>query len=103
MANRDNAVLIQRRYYAETAAQYGAMHSHEGDADPRTLSMVRALLGMVEARSALDVGAGTGRAIRYLLDHMPGLSVRGIEPVGTHRAGDSEEWGSRGSHRAGRR
>jgi len=82
MANRDNAVLIQRRYYAETAAQYGAMHSHEGDADPRTLSMVRALLGMVEARSALDVGAGTGRAIRYLLDHMPGLSVRGIEPVG---------------------
>ena len=78
MKNRDNAVLIQRKYYAETAARYSTMHAHEGDADPQTMSMVRALLDMVQAQSALDVGAGTGRAIRHLLDHMPGLSIRGI-------------------------
>lgn len=81
MKSHDNAVEIQRRYYADTAAQYAEMHSHEGDADPQTMSMVCALLDMVQAQSALDVGAGTGRAIRHFLDHMPALSIRGIEPV----------------------
>ena len=81
MANPDKAISIQRQYYADTAARYDTMHAHEGDDDPRILKTVRALLGMIEAQTALDVGAGTGRGIRYLLDNMPGLSVRGVEPV----------------------
>ncbi len=79
--NTDTAVQMQRRYYAETAAEYDAMHVHEGDDNPRTLKWVCSLLRMVEAQTVLDVGAGTGRAVRHLLDNMPGLTIRGIEPV----------------------
>ena len=38
--NTDTAVQMQRRYYAETAAEYDAMHVHEGDDNPRTLKWV---------------------------------------------------------------
>jgi ubiquinone/menaquinone biosynthesis C-methylase UbiE len=81
MANAEKAVRLQRQYYAETAAEYDAAHALEGDNDPRNLRWTRALLSMVDARTVLDVGAGTGRGVRHLLDNMPGLSVRGIEPV----------------------
>ena len=37
--NYDRAVQIQRQYYADTAAEYDAMHAHEGDDNPRTLRM----------------------------------------------------------------
>jgi ubiquinone/menaquinone biosynthesis C-methylase UbiE len=76
----EEAILIQRQYYTDTAGQYEAMHAHEGE-DANTLKLVRALLHMIEPRNILDVGAGTGKAVRYLLDNMPGVSVRGIEPV----------------------
>jgi len=36
---------------------------------------------MIDARTVLDIGAGTGRAIRHLMDNMPDLQVRGVEPV----------------------
>jgi ubiquinone/menaquinone biosynthesis C-methylase UbiE len=81
LANTERAVRLQRQYYAETAAEYDAMHAREGDDNPRNLRWVRALIRMVDARSVLDVGAGTGRGVRHLLDNMPGLLVRGIEPV----------------------
>jgi ubiquinone/menaquinone biosynthesis C-methylase UbiE len=77
----DKAVLIQRRYYADTASQYDVMHAHEAGDDPKTFRLVCALIGMIEPRTVLDVGAGTGRNIRHLLDCIPSLSVRGIEPV----------------------
>ena len=81
LANTERAVRLQRQYYAETAAEYDAMHALEGDDNPRNLRWVQALLRMVDARSVLDVGAGTGRGVRYLLHNMPGILVRGIEPV----------------------
>jgi SAM-dependent methyltransferase len=31
--------------------------------------------------SVLDVGAGTGRGVKYLVDHHPEIEVRGVEPV----------------------
>jgi ubiquinone/menaquinone biosynthesis C-methylase UbiE len=79
--NTERAVSIQRQYYAETAAEYDAAHELEGDNDPRILRLVRTMLRMVDAKSVLDVGAGTGRGVRHLIDNMPGLTVRGIEPV----------------------
>lgn len=82
--HRDNspkAVLIQRQYYTDTAVQYDTMHSSEGGGDQETLKIVRGLLRMVEPKTLLDVGAGTGRTIRHFTDHMPEISVRGIEPV----------------------
>jgi ubiquinone/menaquinone biosynthesis C-methylase UbiE len=77
----DRAVALQRRYYTGTAARYDAMHAHEGDGDSRSLKLVCAFLRMTEARSVLDVGAGTGRGIRFLQETMPNLLVRGVEPV----------------------
>src|SRR5277367_1953105 len=77
----EEQVAIQRQYYAETAANYDTMHDGEGDSDPEILKIVRGLLHMTELRSLLDVGAGTGRALRYFRDNEPEISVRGIEPV----------------------
>ena len=79
--NVDKAVLVQRQYYTDTAADYDQAHVHEGDDDPINLRLLFGFLRMMEARSVLDIGAGTGRAIRHLLDNMPDLSVRGVEPV----------------------
>lgn len=81
LRNSNLGVLIQRQYYADTAAEYDLMHAQEGDGDPGILRWVRTLLRMTEAHSVLDVGAGTGRGVRHLMDNMPGLLVRGIEPV----------------------
>lgn len=75
------AVRIQREYYTATASQYDSMHSREGDDDPRTLTLVVAMLRSAGAHTLLDVGAGTGRGIRRLAEAMPELSARGIEPV----------------------
>ncbi len=79
--NSKDAVHLQRRYYSETAADYDVMHAHEGDDDYGNIKLVAALLRMIEARNVLDVGAGTGRGVRHLLDAIPDLTVRGIEPV----------------------
>jgi ubiquinone/menaquinone biosynthesis C-methylase UbiE len=79
--NLDKAVLLQRQYYTDTAAEYDAAHAGEGDDDPVNLRLVFGFLRMIEARTVLDIGAGTGRAIRHLMDNMPDVSVRGVEPV----------------------
>lgn len=83
MSNRivDKAVLLQRQYYTETAARYETMHAGEGDADSRSLILVRFLLEMIQAETLLDVGAGTGRGVRHFRETIPRLRVRGIEPV----------------------
>jgi len=74
-------VAIQRRYHTETAVNYVAMHDGEGDGDPQVLKGARGLLHMIKPRSLLDVGAGTGRALRYFRVNESEVSVRGIEPV----------------------
>jgi ubiquinone/menaquinone biosynthesis C-methylase UbiE len=81
LRDSDKAVSIQRQYYSDTATRYDTMHAHEGGGDQETLKIVRGLLRMVEPKTLLDVGAGTGRTIRHFRDTMPGVSVRGIEPV----------------------
>jgi ubiquinone/menaquinone biosynthesis C-methylase UbiE len=77
----EKAVQLQRQYYTDTAAEYDAAHAGEGDDDPINLRLLFGFLRMIEARSVLDIGAGTGRAIRHLMNNMPDLSVRGVEPV----------------------
>ena len=80
-SNVDKSVLLQREYYTNTAAEYDTAHAGEGDDDPVNLRMLFGFLRMIEARTVLDIGAGTGRAIRHLMDNMPDVSVRGVEPV----------------------
>lgn len=72
---------LQRRYYADTASSYEAMRGGEEASVERVFDYIAAFLGMLGASSVLDVGAGTGRALRYLHRSDPTLTLRGVEPV----------------------
>jgi ubiquinone/menaquinone biosynthesis C-methylase UbiE len=75
----------QQDYYTETASAYESMHVQPGDEHFIALEYAAALLHVVRARSVLDVGSGTGRAIRFLRQQCSGLRVEGVEPVGELR------------------
>jgi ubiquinone/menaquinone biosynthesis C-methylase UbiE len=70
---------IQREYYRASAAQYDAAHVHRCDEHYRALRYMVGFLGLYGIRSVLDVGCGTGRALKYLLDCR--LTAYGVEPV----------------------
>jgi SAM-dependent methyltransferase len=80
-AQTARAVEIQRDYYADTAAKYDSMHAHEGADDPETLKYVTFFLRAAQAKTVLDVGAGTGRAVLMMKEAMPDLLISGVEPV----------------------
>jgi ubiquinone/menaquinone biosynthesis C-methylase UbiE len=89
-------VNLQRRYYAETAAKYDAMQISAQDEHQFALSILSAMIEYHGIRSVLDVGSGTGRALRYLKARHPGVRFVGIEPVEAlrrigHEAGLSPE------------
>jgi SAM-dependent methyltransferase len=71
---------IQRRHYAYTARSYdnelGQSPEHE-----LALYVLLGFIDSIKAESLLDVGAGTGRGLKFLMHHRPNLEVRGIEPV----------------------
>lgn len=71
----------QRRYYAETAHEYDAMHVNADDEHFLALSFMVGVLDHFQIRSILDVGAGTGRALRYIKSRRPDIRIAGIEPV----------------------
>jgi len=71
---------IQARYYTDTAAAYEAMHLHEDDGHAVALRFMSALVDQFHIRSVLDVGCGTGRAVRHLRERHDGLQVRAVEP-----------------------
>lgn len=75
-----NSEDLQRRHYAQTASSYdtvlGVTPEHEFG-----LYLLLGILDAAKATSLLDVGAGTGRGLRFLMEHRPKLVVHGIEPV----------------------
>ena len=71
----------QQDYYTETALVDESMHVQPGDAHFVALEYVTALLHVVRAQSVLDVGSGTGRAVRFLGQRCPEVQVQGVEPV----------------------
>ena len=73
--------LLQRNYYAETATRYDQMHVLAGDEHSVSLSYVSAFLQRLGARSVLDLGCGTGRALEYLKRANPKVTCYGLEPV----------------------
>lgn len=84
-----DAVALQRAYYEATAASYDASHvEHEH------IVALHFLAGYIElggVRSVLDVGAGTGRAMRFLKARFPNLVIKGVEPVdGLRRRGHAQ-------------
>ena len=72
----------QRYYYQATAASYNERHVGEQDEHGLALELLVMLArhhGV--AGSFLDVGAGTGRAMKALATAFPRARVQGIEPV----------------------
>ncbi|KAA0570267.1 class I SAM-dependent methyltransferase [Azospirillum sp. Sh1] len=76
-----NDITLQRAYYARTASQYDSRHVDPHDGHHLALSILSGLIDQTEAASVLDVGSGTGRAVRYLKLRHPGVRIVGIEPV----------------------
>ncbi len=89
-----DAVAIQREYYTRTADVYN--QSHAEPEHVMALHLLAAFINMTGVKSVLDVGAGTGRAMRFLRMSCPSLTVKGVEPVAAlreqgHRTGIPEE------------
>ena len=87
-------ISIQRDYYAHTAQTYD--HAHAEHEHVVALHLLAAFIEIAGVKSVLDVGAGTGRAMRFLCQRCPGVTVKGIEPVAAlreqgHRSGIPEE------------
>jgi SAM-dependent methyltransferase len=75
------AEVIQREYYERTAHLYDAAHVRDGDEHYLALRYIDGFFDALGISSALDVGCGTGRGIKYFLGKRPGLRVQGVEPV----------------------
>ncbi|MGQ0700534.1 MAG: class I SAM-dependent methyltransferase [Panacagrimonas sp.] len=76
-----NEIEIQRRYYAETAGKYEAMHVNEGDEHFLALSVMLGVIDFLGIKSILDIGSGTGRAVAQIKKARPGILILGVEPV----------------------
>jgi ubiquinone/menaquinone biosynthesis C-methylase UbiE len=80
----DKTAELQRKYYETTAQDYDASHAEREHVV--ALHLLAAFIEMNQVRSVLDVGAGTGRAMRFLRERFPKLVVKGVEPVDGLRA-----------------
>jgi ubiquinone/menaquinone biosynthesis C-methylase UbiE len=81
----DTQTEAQRAYYARTAEHYEAMHVNDDDEHGIALASFAGLAALFGARSVLDVGAGTGRAVAKLNAALPGARIVGVEPVAALR------------------
>lgn len=78
---QNKPVTPQRAYYERTAEHYDAMHVSDLDEHGTALALFSGLARLAQARTVLDVGAGTGRAITLLGQLLPDVQVTGVEPV----------------------
>jgi len=75
-------ISIQRNYYKKTADQYEKNHNaNEMDEHFFALACLVGLINYLKIESILDLGAGTGRSIKYLKKFFPKKKIIGIEPV----------------------
>jgi ubiquinone/menaquinone biosynthesis C-methylase UbiE len=72
---------IQRRYYADTAASYDAVHNTIDGGHSWAINRLVDLIRDLEATSVLDVGTGTGRALKAIAQRCPDVRVHGVDPV----------------------
>jgi ubiquinone/menaquinone biosynthesis C-methylase UbiE len=84
MAN--NQINLQRDYYSRTASDYDKMHVEGGGEHDLSCALIHSMCTHYNLTSILDVGSGTGRAIRYLSRRLPAAKIMGIEPVPELRA-----------------
>lgn len=81
MANKVDDQEIQKRYYEQTASDYDSAHAEEHALMDIALEYIIFWAGSLNCSSLLDVGCGTGRAIKSFLATRPDLRIHGIEPV----------------------
>ena len=72
--------FLQRRYYEATSRHFDEWHMEDFEHN-EALRYISLLLGSLDAESVLDVGCGTGRGIRYFMQHHPALRVHGVDPA----------------------
>ena len=70
-----------REYYTQTIDEYEAWHVQSDDEHYVGLQHMSAFLAMHGLNSVLDVGTGTGRALRWLAEHNPDVVATGVDPV----------------------
>lgn len=81
MIRMDAEIKKQRAYYSATAKDYDAMHVSDDDEHAKALALFAGLAAQRAHASILDIGAGTGRALRFLKSALPESNLVGIEPV----------------------
>jgi ubiquinone/menaquinone biosynthesis C-methylase UbiE len=69
----------QRQYYTQTAAAYDQMHNAEIGEHALALKYILGFCRQYGLHRVLDVGCGTGVAVRTMLGN--GIEAKGIEPV----------------------
>lgn len=72
-------VARQRAYYEATAGNYDVAHVEREHIV--ALNLLSAYIELAGVTSVLDVGAGTGRAMRFLKARFPDIVIQGVEPV----------------------
>ncbi|WP_211299204.1 class I SAM-dependent methyltransferase [Methylovulum psychrotolerans] len=79
----DSESKILQQYYSKTAHDYDALHVSIDEKDEHFLALafMVAASGLLGIKSILDIGSGTGRAIKYVKQHAPDILIVGIEPV----------------------
>lgn len=77
----DREVENQRRYYQATAESYNQMHVDNNDGHFFALSLLPGFIDHLEIESILDIGSGTGRAVKYIYQKFPNIRIMGIEPI----------------------
>jgi SAM-dependent methyltransferase len=70
---------VNYKFFSEVASSFDEKHRCPHDEHYVALKYISGLASAWRISSVLDVGCGTGQALRYLMER--GLSVRGVEPV----------------------
>jgi len=86
IVTKADEIAVQRAYYADTADHYDQMHLEVDKEHELALDFMIAMVKHFGIHSILDVGSGTGRALRRLKTELPGVVIVGVEPSAELRA-----------------
>lgn len=78
--NESDDFIRQQNYYARTAHQYDCMHVSADSEHDLALFFLGGYARFLGAKSILDIGSGTGRALRHFRNDLPSVRCVGIDP-----------------------
>ena len=72
---------LQRKFYNSTAHEYDQIHNDQTDDEHAfAFAWMLGLIDMFEIKSILDIGCGTGKDIKKIMELRPDIKIIGIEP-----------------------